>query len=241
MLGAGMVIFGVTLVCALTNLKCSRCGWPEKPILPTVRTLSALVSTPAKMMPLPVEYHLDAVEALVEIELPPGAAELAVGRELEADLLLLLDDLLDLAVLDLAERLGALISPFGVLGARLLQRRRAQQAADVIGAERGFAAFHGHCATLLRVPDAVQRKRVTGLRGWRAADDTGSLGVISWRCPRAFTSPKPLRRSRPPRASSPTAAPRSARCLPRSRRSRIAGSAPVAPAARTSTPRRCGA
>ena len=47
--------------------------------------------------------HLDAVEALVEVEMPPGAAELAVGRELEADLLLLLDDLLDLAVLDLGE------------------------------------------------------------------------------------------------------------------------------------------
>ena len=47
--------------------------------------------------------HLDAVEALVEVEMPPGAAELAVGRELEADLLLLLDDLLDLAVFDLGE------------------------------------------------------------------------------------------------------------------------------------------
>ena len=53
--------------------------------------------------------HLDAVEALVEVELPPGAAELAVGRELEPDLLLLLDDLLDLAVFDLAKlRVGDL-------------------------------------------------------------------------------------------------------------------------------------
>ena len=47
--------------------------------------------------------HLDAIETLVEIELPPGAAELAVGRELEADLLLLPDDLLDLAILDRLE------------------------------------------------------------------------------------------------------------------------------------------
>ena len=55
--------------------------------------------------------HLDAVEALVEIELPPRAAELAVGRELEPDLLLLLDDLLDLAVLDLGKlRVGDLAS-----------------------------------------------------------------------------------------------------------------------------------
>ena len=47
--------------------------------------------------------ELDAVEHAEEIEVPPGAAEFAVGRELEADLLLLLDDLLDLAVLDLLE------------------------------------------------------------------------------------------------------------------------------------------
>ena len=46
---------------------------------------------------------LDALQHAEEIEVPPGAAVLAVGRELEADLLLLLDDLLDLAVLDLLE------------------------------------------------------------------------------------------------------------------------------------------
>ena len=33
--------------------------------------------------------HLDAVEAAEEIEVPPGAAELAVGRELQAALFLL--------------------------------------------------------------------------------------------------------------------------------------------------------
>ncbi len=44
---------------------------------------------------------LDAVEHAEEIEMPPGAAEFAVGGELEADLFLLLDDLLDLAVFDL--------------------------------------------------------------------------------------------------------------------------------------------
>jgi hypothetical protein len=44
--------------------------------------------------------HLDAVEAFEEVELPPRAAQLAVGRELEAHLLLLPDDLFDLAVFD---------------------------------------------------------------------------------------------------------------------------------------------
>src|SRR5204863_10062135 len=42
--------------------------------------------------------HLDAVETFVEVEMPPGAAEFAVGRELQPGLLLLLDDLFDLAV-----------------------------------------------------------------------------------------------------------------------------------------------
>ena len=78
--------------------------------------------------------ELDAVEHAEEIEMPPGATEFAVGGELEADLLLLLDDLLDLAVLDLFELRradGALLA----LRARLLDRRGAQNAADMVGAE----------------------------------------------------------------------------------------------------------
>src|SRR5262245_96337 len=49
--GAGMVIFGVTLQCALRNLKCSSIGWLEKPSLPTMRRLCALVCTPRNWMP----------------------------------------------------------------------------------------------------------------------------------------------------------------------------------------------
>ena len=84
---------------------------------------------------------LDAVEAPEEIEMPPGAAEFAVGDRLQAGIFLLLDDVLDLAVFhrfqfvcrDLA--LGAAL-------ARLFQRRGPQQAADVIGAERRFGSLH---------------------------------------------------------------------------------------------------
>ncbi len=85
--------------------------------------------------------ELDAVEHAEEIEVPPGAAEFAVGGELEADLLLLLDDLLDLAVLDLFQLRGgdrALLA----LRARLLDRRGAQQAADHVGAERRLGPLH---------------------------------------------------------------------------------------------------
>ncbi len=83
----------------------------------------------------------DAVEHAEEIEMPPRAAEFTVGRELEPDLLLLLDDLLDLAVLDRGEvsRTDLALFPFG---ARLLQRRRAQNAADHVGAERRLASHH---------------------------------------------------------------------------------------------------
>ncbi len=85
----------------------------------------------------------DALEALEEIEMPPGAAELAVGGELQSDLFLLLDDPFDLAVLDRFESRGVDVA-FGALGTRLLQRRGAQQTADVVGAEgRRCALGHG--------------------------------------------------------------------------------------------------
>src|ERR1039457_658792 len=78
--------------------------------------------------------ELNTVQHAEEIEMPPGTAEFAVGDELEPDLLLLLDDLLDLAVLYLFQLCGgnrALLA----LRARLFDRRGAQQAADHVGAE----------------------------------------------------------------------------------------------------------
>src|ERR1043166_8655634 len=100
--------------------------------------------------------HFDAVEALVEVEMPPGAAELAVGRELEAHLLLLSDDLLDFTVFDLGKlRIGDLL--LGMLRARLLQRARAQQAADVIGAEWRRGALHAWPSTCCAITPGVIR------------------------------------------------------------------------------------
>ena len=77
-----------------------------------------------------------------EVEMPPGAAEFAVGRELQADRGLLVHDLLDLHVLDLAQVVGGDLALLQ-LGARLLDARRPQQAADLVGAERGFGSLHG--------------------------------------------------------------------------------------------------
>src|SRR5262249_12316640 len=48
-----------------------------------------------------VEDHLLATdEAPIKVEMPPRAAVFAVGRELEPDVLLLLDDVFDVAVFD---------------------------------------------------------------------------------------------------------------------------------------------
>src|SRR5258708_37771730 len=78
--------------------------------------------------------RLHAVELLEEVDMEIGAAELAVGHRLEAKALLEAHDVADREVLDLAQlflRDRALLVPL----ARLEQLLRAQEAADVIGAE----------------------------------------------------------------------------------------------------------
>ena len=86
---------------------------------------------------------VDAVEAPEEIEMPPGAAEFAVGDRLQTDLFLFFDDALDLAVFDRFQVGGGNFA-FRPFVARRFQRRRPQQAADVIGAEWRFGALR-HC------------------------------------------------------------------------------------------------
>src|SRR3989442_12030903 len=81
--------------------------------------------------------QLDAVEAVDEVDVPPVAAELAVGDRLQADVLLQLDDAPDVLVLGLAQLFSRDFA-FFPLRADLVQFTRAQQAADMVGAERGF-------------------------------------------------------------------------------------------------------
>jgi len=86
--------------------------------------------------------RFDAFEAAEEIEVPPGPTEFAVGRELQADLLLLPDDFLDLAVLDRFQRCGVNFT-FGTFCPCFLQWRRTQKTANVIGTEgRRRAGIH---------------------------------------------------------------------------------------------------
>src|SRR6266508_4953005 len=86
--------------------------------------------------------------------MPPGAVIFAVGRDLQSDLLLFLDDLLDLAVLDLRERVGGNLAALA-LGASCLEGRGAQQAADVVGAIRRLVSSHG-------LPRSIARRGAGG-------------------------------------------------------------------------------
>ena len=72
--------------------------------------------------PLARGVALDARKALEEIEVPPRAPVLAVGHRGQADLLLLADESLDLAILDGAEVRGRDLAAL-VSGARVLEGR----------------------------------------------------------------------------------------------------------------------
>ena len=88
------------------------------------------------------DVGLDAAELLEEVEVEIGAPELAVGDGLQADVGLEAHDLVDRAVLDLAQLRGRDLAA-GLLLTRLQQVSRTEEAADVVGAERRRGAY-GH-------------------------------------------------------------------------------------------------
>jgi len=118
-----------------------------------------------ELAPLVGLIAVDARQALEEIEMPPGATEFAIGGRLQADLLLLPDNLFDLAVFDFLEGGGA-NRTVCELGARVFQRGGPQKTADMIGTKRGLVAgvhlFEGPSlwptATTLRTNPRVVRK-----------------------------------------------------------------------------------
>ena len=84
----------------------------------------------------------DALELVDEVHVPRGTSQLAVRGRLQAGVALQADDLGDRLVLDLAQGVRVDL-PGGVPGPGLEQRGRPQQAADVVGAERG-TVIPGH-------------------------------------------------------------------------------------------------
>ena len=85
--------------------------------------------------------HFHAIELADEVHVPPGAAELAVGDGLEANGLLLIDDLLDLDILDRLQVVGGdLVGEEFLAG--VLEGGGAQQRSHMVGAEGGRFAHH---------------------------------------------------------------------------------------------------
>src|SRR5690606_6084389 len=85
--------------------------------------------------------ELGAGQPVEEVELPPGARIFAVRCELQADLFLLADDFPDFRMFDVLQLRGRNLSLLA-LRARLLEWRGAQDAADMIGAERRYFSLH---------------------------------------------------------------------------------------------------
>ena len=85
---------------------------------------------------------LDILQALQEVEVPHGAAELAVGDGLQARLFLLFHQVCDGGVLGGGQLLAGDGSG-GEIGARLLEGLGAQEAADDVICVRGIGDSHG--------------------------------------------------------------------------------------------------
>src|SRR5262249_56330357 len=110
-----------------------------------------------------------------------------VGCKWKVEVLRRLDDLLDLAVVDRVE-LGGGDGALFALGARLLERRRAQEAADMIGAERRFGSLHRSGS--LRAIDREQRHAGLGVVNHKTTDELS-------RRPRGDKYHHPWRAARP--------------------------------------------
>jgi hypothetical protein len=140
-LGAGIVIFGTDAAVSLQKLEMlqHRMTGEADLAVDLQRVRLGLHAVKLNAVVGQVEGH--AVEAAEEIKVPPGAAKLAVGGDFQPDFLLLSDRPFDLAVFDRPQRFRANLVALP-LGARLFQRRRPQQASDVIGAEWRRGALH---------------------------------------------------------------------------------------------------
>src|SRR5215469_13403573 len=236
-----MVIFGVRLVCTRKNLKCSiiGCGlYP--PSLPMTRRSTARGCG--------------------------HAAVFAVRDRLQSGRFLFGDHAGDLAVFDRLEGFGVDFVARAFLPRRL-ERARAQQTADMIGAKRRDRALgHGYplhvmaahgrskngVASLAYVPamtmipaHVTRLSEITGTRRRRASPVLTNVSRPSSQPSRRTRGEETTARlpRQSPRSSAiwPIAHPRRGCCLPRSRRSRIAATSIIDRARCILSRRRSGA
>src|SRR5690606_27232574 len=126
---------------------------------------------------------VDAVEQAEEVEVPPRAAELAVGRELEAGVGLLLHEIDDRGVFDGAEAFGVELAGV-VSGARLGDGGGTEEAADDVGAVGGS---NTHPVSLTMTDAAAEASVTLRHPAWardrsRGAKTTSVTGVRVVRC-----------------------------------------------------------
>ena len=135
-------------------------------ILPTTtparRVGAELAATPgAAAGPRPGDRTVlvQAVDRFVEVAHEAAAAELAVGEDLEAQLLLPREDAKNLPVLDLRQALGRDTG----IAAGVAHLARSQEAADVIGAVHGIGYLNARralrsCSALMPGPNSFSKK-----------------------------------------------------------------------------------
>ena len=149
MFGDGMVSLGTAVVTwSRRKMKASAKIVSTMRSLPSIRIEAGVNSiSPGRVAELHGQVagglgH--AAEGVDEVHVPGGAAELAVGGRLEADLLLHRDRAGDLLVLD-RRQVSRGDPARGEVVTGLQQPLGAEQAADVVGAERGAGpAGHGY-------------------------------------------------------------------------------------------------
>ena len=111
----------------------------------------------------------DAVEAPHEIEVPGRAAELTIGDDVVTRRFLLGDEIADGVVLHGFERCG--VDPAALkVGARLLECRGAQEAADVVVTERSVGLIHALAPLQLKFALIIRRR--IGQVKWMLTDNT---------------------------------------------------------------------
>ena len=151
MLGDGMVSLGVAVVTVSARKRnaSAKIGWSRRTLALTRSAAGVNSIVPSGVLELHDQLLVgprDPTQLVDEVHVPRAAAQLAVGGRLEPDLLLHPHDVADGVVLGGAEVLGADATGGGVL-AGLEQRRRAEQAPDVIGTERWGREHRPHPGT----------------------------------------------------------------------------------------------